>query len=255
MDVQKYIIYAEVRMKKLLKTLLIFALSLSCVFALASCEMLDEILANIPGFSTGDQNDGGEDEGGGNEDDGKVELEGLALIEGGKANFKIVQASQKGAPVRAKNLYDKIRALGIELESPIGDSDASKVTDCEIIIGADIRNREDCLISSRYLGADGYQIKVVGNKVVIAGGSEKSLTKACDIFTTQILKITGKTKEGDIDNLAIPYETNELKLHSYLISSLTIAGNPISEYTLITDTSEMSISYDLSAITSFKEDL
>ena len=244
-------------MKNLFRTLLVLMLAVSCVFALASCDVLDEILANIPGMSTGDQNEGeGEgNENEGNEDDGNVELEGLALIVNGKAKFQIVQASSKGAPVRAKNLYDKLKGLGIELESPIGDADSGKVTDYEIIIGADIRNREDCVISSRYLGEDGYQIKVVGNKVVIAGGSDKSLSKACEIFTTQILKITGKTKEGDIDNLAIPYETNELKLHTYLITSLTIAGNPISEYTLVTDTATVSGSYELTAIKSFREDL
>ena len=55
-------------MKNLFKTLLILTLAVSCVFALASCEMLNELLANIPGFSTGDTNDGGEDEGEGNEE-------------------------------------------------------------------------------------------------------------------------------------------------------------------------------------------
>jgi hypothetical protein len=103
-------------MKNLLKTLLILTLAISTVFALASCEMLNEILANIPGMSTGDgnkddENDGNKDDGKDDEDEGKVELEGLALIEGGKANFKIVQATTKGAPLRAKNLYDKLKEL------------------------------------------------------------------------------------------------------------------------------------------------
>ena len=56
-------------MKNLFRTLLVLMLAVSCVFALASCDVLDEILANIPGMSTGDQNDGGENDG--NENDGK----------------------------------------------------------------------------------------------------------------------------------------------------------------------------------------
>ena len=244
-------------MKRTSVKILVIAMALLTVIGLCSCEVIEEILANIPGFSAGDQNEGGgnEDNGEGDgENGGNVTLEGLALIEGGKANFKIVQATQKGAPVRAKNLYDKLKELGIEVEAPIGDSDASKVTDCEIVIGADIRNREDCLISSRYLGQDGYQIKVVGNKVVIAGGSDKSLIKACEIFTTQILKITAKTKEGDIDNLAIPFDTAALKLHEYMITSLTIGGIPLSEYTLVLDV-DAADDYALDEINGFRERL
>ena len=240
-------------MKNLFKTLLILTLAITTVFALASCDVLNEILANIPGMSTGDTNDGGEDEGDGNEDDGnKVELEGLVLIEGGKAKFQIVQATQKGAPVRAKSFADKLRSLGVEVESPVGDSDASKVAEYEIIFGADIRNRPDCVVDSKYLGEDGYQIKVVGNKVIIAGGSDKSLSKACDIFTTQMLKITSKTKEGDIDNLAIPYDTAALKLHEYMITSLTVAGTPLSEYTLVYDVDAVKSEYTLEYINDFR---
>ena len=94
-------------MKRTLVKILVIAMALLTVIGLCSCEAIEGILANIPGFSAGDQNegDGNEDNGEGNGDDngddGKVELEGLALIEGGKANFKIVQATQKGAPVRA----------------------------------------------------------------------------------------------------------------------------------------------------------
>ena len=241
-------------MKNLIKMLLILALTLCCVFALASCEMIEGILANIPGFSTGDTNDGGEDEGEGNEDDGKVELEGLALIEGGKANFQIVQATTKGAPLRAKALYDRFKELGIELNAPISDSDAAKVTDCEIVIGADIKNREDKVISSRYLGSDGYQIKVVGNSVVIAGGSDKALTKAYEIFLSQILGINTKTKAGDIDNLAIKEDTEVLKLTDYLIDSIKVAGNDLSEYTLVIDVDKAS-GFEFPNIDGFREKL
>ena len=89
-------------MKKLFRTLLVLMLALSCVFALASCEMLDEILANIPGMSTGNQGDVNEGDGNENDEnknDDDVKLEGLVLIKNGKANFQIVQATQKGAPV------------------------------------------------------------------------------------------------------------------------------------------------------------
>ena len=245
-------------MKKLFKSLLILTLAISTVLALASCEMLDEILANIPGMSTGNQGDVNEGDGNENDEnknDDDVKLEGLVLIKNGKANFQIVQATQKGAPVRAKSFADKLRSLGIEVESPVGDGDAEKVAEYEIIFGADIKNRPDCVIDSRYLGEDGYQIKVVGNKVIIAGGSDKSLSKACDIFITQMLKITSKTKEGDIDNLAIPFDTAALKLHEYMISSLTVAGTPLSEYTLVYDVDEVKKEYSLEYLNGFRATL
>ena len=240
-------------MKKI-KILLALVIVFASVLALASCEALEGIMSSITGSQDGSgdgENEGGENEGEGNTD----KLDGLVLIEDGKAKFQIVQATTKGAPLRAKALRDKLVSLGIEVDVPVGDKDADKVTDCEIIIGADIRNREDCLVSSRYLGEDGYQIKVVGNKVVIAGGSDKSLTKACDIFMSQILKITSRTEKGDVDNLAIPYETEELKLQTYLITSLLIGSTPLSEYTLVLDTKAAEESYDLEAIRGFRERL
>jgi hypothetical protein len=129
------------------------------------------------------------------------------------------------------------------------------VTDCEIIIGADIRHREGCAISLLFQQEAAYEIKVVGIKVIIAGGSDKALTKACDIFISQMLKINSKTEEGDIDNLAIPYETAALKLTEYMIKSLTVAGTPLSDYTLVLDVDGVSDDYELETIKGFRERL
>ena len=239
------------------KILLAIMIVLASVISLASCEMLDSILANIPGFS--DQTgDGGEDEGGENDDEGKdegdkVELDGLILIENGKANFRIVQASTNGAPLRAKAFVDRLAELGITVEKPVSDRDASAVADCEIIFGADISNREGCDIDSKYLGSDGYMITVVGNKVVVAGGSEKALSKAYDIFMSQVLKINARTKKGDIDNLAVKLEKDIVKLTDYLIDTITVAGNDLRDYVLVINTPD--VEYELENVKAFRNKL
>ena len=237
-----------------MKKIILLLVSIAAVFALASCDLLNNLPFDIPGISgdeTPDENENeGEDEG-----EGKVELDGIVLIEDGVANFRIVQSNSKGAPLRAKALADRLRSLGIEVEAPIGDGDAAKVSDCEIIFGADIRNREDCVVSSRYLGADGYVIKTVGNKIVVAGGSEKSLSKAYDLLLSQVLKITSKTKEGDIDDLAVKLDKEILKLTDYLIDSITVAGNDLAEYTLVLDTAGVGGSYSLDNVKGFREKL
>ena len=80
-----------------MKRILILLVAVLTVFAMTACDaILDKLPIDIPGLGTGD---GGEDEGEGNEDEGKDEgekLEGLVLIQNGKANFRIVFSTDAG---------------------------------------------------------------------------------------------------------------------------------------------------------------
>ncbi len=164
-------------------------------------------------------------------------LDGLILIRKNEAKFNIITASGAGsAGIRAANdLYKTLSDLGIEVNAPMPDVDESLVWHCEIVIGSDCRNRgEECVVDERELGHMGYVIKVVGERVIIAGGSPGKTREAVAIFTEKYLGITSATES--LRNKAVSQTLNETVLTDYDIDALSIGGNDISGYTVVCDT-------------------
>ena len=246
-------------MKSLFRMIIVLTLVLSCAFALSSCEMLNGILANIPGFSEGDTS-GGENEGEGNEDEGKgdegsKELEGLVLIQNGKANFRIVFSTDAGPSAINKidTLVKKLRSLGVEIEDPIRANETGSISDCEILVGPGITNRgEECNVNEKDYGEKGYVIKTVGNRIVIAGGNKTMTATAFDTFAKTYLKVTDKTKEiGDINfTESILVE----KFTEYMIKGITVGGADLSEFVIVKDLDGMA-DYGDEFVTNFREEL
>lgn len=164
-------------------------------------------------------------------------LEGLILIRKNEAQFNIITASGAGsAGIRAANdLYERLKTLGIDVNSPIPDVDTESVWHCEIVIGSECQNRgEECVVDERALGFNGYCIKVVGNRVVIAGGSPAKTREAVEIFTEKYLGIVDTTET--LRNKAVSQTLNETVLTDYDIDALSIGGQNISQYTVVCDT-------------------
>ncbi len=230
---------------------LIFVLTL--LLSLASCD-INELMSKFP---FGNSGDGGENNGenGGENGGEEDELDGLVLISNGVAKFQIVYTAEVGADCirKANDFVTTLRGFGIEVNDPIPDSDVSRITDCEIIIGANARNRgEDCSISSRYLGEKGYAIKVVGKRVVIAGGSSEYAATAWDSFVRYQMKISNKTTE--ITSIAIDENYSFESLTKYIVSDVTLGGIDINDYTLVYDLEGMG-DYNTGVITQFQQKL
>ena len=179
----------------------------------------------------------------------------LVLIENGKANFGVVYTTSSGVPGKraADSFVAYLREKGVEIADAVSDRDTSAIKNCEIIIGANALNRgTDCSVSDKYLGKDGRTVKFVGDRIIIAGGTEASTLALFDEFTKTKLEITDSLNaifylEADRD---FAFET----LTDYQIDSIKIGSLDLSEYVLITDIGAVS-GYDSSDILGFRDSL
>jgi hypothetical protein len=237
--------------------LLLLALSLSIMLCIISCNQ-----DNAPD-NGGNNDDTSTDTPGGDENDDGIDwdnlpLEGLALIYNGKARFQVVYTSFSGSSAirEANNLVSELRELGVDVADAVSDKEAADVRDCEIIIGTDVRNRgEEVCISDKYLGEDGYCIKVVGTRIVIAAPSSTKLRTAVNFYKKDQFGITNKTKE--INQLAVDPAYFEEVLTEYDITKITIGGVDLREYTIFEDYTDIpsSAGYSVSELKGFRDDL
>ena len=145
--------------------------------------------------------------------------------------------------------------LGIDIADPVADTDADKVAECEIIFGANVRNRPEALtVTDKYLGEKGKTIKVVGTSIVVAAGSSGELKNVITRFTTTVLGIKSSTKK--LESLAIDADFFEESLTAYSITSIKIGSLDLRDYVIVEDFNENDMEdYSLDKIGSFREDL
>ena len=230
-------------MKKNLLKIVFLIMTLSLLLSLASCDFLSNLPFEIPGLTN--KGDGGQTE----------ELEGLVLIKGGVANFQIVYTKSSGisGKMSAENFVERLRKLNVEIGDAVSDTDAAAVAECEIIIGTNVQNRpEECIIGDKYLGEQGRAIKIVGKRIVIAGGTEALTKELFERYVKNEMKITTRTRI--ISDLAVNPEYFFEDRQKYLISSISVAGVDLSEFMLVVDTAGMS-GYDASNISKFRNQL
>ena len=121
----------------------------------------------------------------------KPEIKDVVLIEEGEAKFQIVIAKSAGAQVRnhvnsklagiLRNRYD------VDVTVMVEDSDNDAPADIEVLIG-DVKNRGDeYLYDVHTLGNKGYVVSIVGNKIIINGGSDSAIVEALEIFGDDII--------------------------------------------------------------------
>ena len=179
----------------------------------------------------------------------------VILIEEGVAKFNVVvtsKASGEGMAVADAFIF-KLRSLGIEIGNRVTDDDPSSVTDCEIIIGAGAANRGDeCCITERQIGTDGTIIKIVGNRIIIAGATPTLTARAFNKFVDEHLGIKSDTKE--LNYLEADSTCCYEDVVEYAITSLTIAGNDLSEYGYVLDVAGAS-AYGVPDINKFHDQL
>lgn len=198
----------------------IFLILCLAVFAFAACNKNPD---PDPDGDTGD-----------NGDQAPPVLDGdvLTLIREGKVNFRVVKTTKIGGSEAIKavaNFVEKLRALGLDVADAVADNDESAVTDCEIIIGAGAQYRGDeCNVDTYELGEDGYIVKVVGARVVIAGGSDEMLVEALDKFTEQVMGITDKTTSLAAETVTVKTDKVIKQDTEYDVTDIKISDNKVS---------------------------
>ena len=170
-------------MKKVKKILLIL-LTLSLVFAIASCG------GGSKGCDTCVDDDG----------DGicdvckkemPEEVADVPLFEEGVPTFQIILAKNTALSVfQAVNNTMKADiqdACEYDIDVFMEEDENDEEIDIEILIG-DVTSRGDKYLFDKYtLGKEGYIIKIVGSKIIINGGSDKALIDAIESFTEFLL--------------------------------------------------------------------
>ncbi len=221
---------------KNMKRILILMLSLVLVFCLAACTgggdtaCTEHVDADKDGKC--DNCDAAVEPGQGGTADG------LVLIEGGAAKFQIVLDSNAAANIRlaARNLEKALDKIGIKVS--VVEDRANTVSDCEVLIGQITTRGDDCNIDGHTLGPDGKAIYRVGNRVILAGGSETSLAKVITDFTEDILGL--KSGTDSIDSAVL--ESGDLyeEPHTdFVWTSLEIGGKDAKGFKIITDTANI----------------
>lgn len=179
----------------------------------------------------------------------------IVLIEDGKAKFNLVVTSKaSGAGLyAAESLISTLRSVGVEINDAVRDTAADSVTDCEIIIGSGALNRGvACSVTERQLGTDGTVVKMVGNRIIIAGATPMITALAFSKFVEEHLGLSADTQSVDYleADSSCCYETAT----DYVIDSIEIAGIDLEQYGLVIDAADAA-AFGIADINSFHDEL
>ena len=213
-------------MKTALKLRSIIAIVLilcTAMLALVSCDFSDisELKDNILGEFGPDAEQ---------EEEEEVVLNEIALITEGKVNFQIVKTAKLGSKgIKKVNAFvEQLESLDLEVDEPVDDKDVSAVKEYEIIIGYGAVNRPGCDVDFHEIGEDGYIIKVVGTKVVIAGGSDDAVADAIDVFCKKVLKITAKVDTLEDATITMKTSKTYKRRTEYDVTDIKVGADQIS---------------------------
>lgn len=152
----------------------------------------------------------------------------LALVSNGIAKFNIVFSSESDADTVAavNSLVKELISRGINVN--YGSDKFMELTECEILIGSSLYGRDEAKINPLTLGYDGFTIRTVGNRLVIAGGDDSSTVVAINAFINIYLK------DGDkFDGSSLCVERGtllEVKQSDYPVKHFDIADNNLNDY-------------------------
>ena len=152
----------------------------------------------------------------------------LQLFDGDTAQFRVVVTATSGLPVfrAADRFVQRLRELGAQIANPHNDTEPSAVSDCEILIGGGALHRgAECAADTSSLSASSYYIRVVGDRVLIYGGSDEATIEALDYFTAACLYIQADSTSLEKRTIRRTYEKKYEK-----VQSVTLDGVPLSEY-------------------------
>ena len=120
---------------------------------------------------------------------------GLELIKDGEVKFQFVTPAVPTSKVlqAVDGIVRDLKKIGITVERV--DDKADNVKDCEILIG-DIKNRGDEYdVDDKALGAKGYEISIIDNKLIVTAGTEEGLLAMITRLREDIIGLTDKTKK------------------------------------------------------------
>ena len=146
----------------------------------------------------------------------------LYLIKDGKTDYLFVLSYDLDMTTRnyiSNNIIKKLRNdYGIQVSATTVATPNESYSDYEIIIG-DVQNHGAEYYYPHYVyGPEGYVIKIVGNKVIINGGSGEAIYTAVTKFATEVLGIgaesiknAGITSKNEVEVIQSVFDVTTLK--------------------------------------------
>lgn len=133
--------------------------------------------------------------------------------------------------VRSGNSNADVTKLATTLRKAINDATGAGVSiktdefkaQYEILVGKTARQESADALEG--LRASDYVIKMVGNKIVIAAGSDAALEKACEFFKANFINSENKV-------VKVPTGDGYRVTGKYIVDSLTVDGVDISEFSI-----------------------
>ena len=158
----------------------------------------------------------------------------IQILNKGTTQFKLVLANGSSGDhvMILDKLNRELSSLGLAIDEGV-DVEA-EITEYEILIGL-IKNRdEQYKLDPHVYGAEGYTVQLIGNKIVILGGSDKALSSAVSAFKESFLGITDSTKS--IANVVryISTANNVIAIQDdYDVNTITLLGEDIRDYKIV----------------------
>ncbi len=215
------------KFNKLILLLLIVSI---IAFAFVSCSLK----IGGDGNSDNENEDNGEDNNDNTDGDGQPHDTSLHLVENGVAKFQIVTDKTMGSAIfrTASNFAENLNSVaGIKVE--VVDDYKDNATDCEILVG-DIKNRGDKYnFDEHTLGKEGYAVKRIDNKIIIASHDLDSIIREFERFI-QSAYAALQESNGKTFNFSEADEVLKIQ-DNYATTSLSMAGSDIRGYTIAVD--------------------
>jgi len=161
----------------------------------------------------------------------------VVLVKDGAAKFNfIVGVTNADAVMKINNFIAKVNEL-LETDAETVADIAGTEGEIEIIFGP-VKSRGDAFkVDEHYLGPKGYEIKMVGTKIVIYAGANDKYEDAVKWLEKEVFGITKSTKS--ITDLTVTAESVAKLVESdTIIDSVTIGNKNLDDFVIIVNDSK-----------------
>ena len=158
----------------------------------------------------------------------------LTLIADGEVFFSVVLGADIDKDT--KMYIDEVASRFEELEAPIDvleDKKGNEKADIEVLIGTVTSRGKDYEYKKTSLGAKGWAITAIDEKIIISGGSDKVLLETVTKFFEEYLGVDKRAKE--LDDFDFTSDKDKVEAQSdYRVTGITLGGESIKDGYVIT---------------------
>ena len=164
----------------------------------------------------------------------------VALFKNGKTSYSfVISRNCSSTAVKAVDkLAKELSNLGVSIEKL--EDESKYATEYEILIGVPTSRGSEYDFDIHTLGYEGYTVRLIGNKLLVAAGSEEALPTAIEYLRSEIMGISDSSKR--VSNVYLSSHSNyTTDPAEYRISSVSVSGEDMRGYVIAYDTAQTKI--------------